>query len=111
MIPILRALQQVYGDVPLREEILERVAADVNGKSESRPRPRGDGLLVDYRVGGVRLGVISTTTIQTWRNNIAALRQMMGIGDWQERVDFDWRRIRAKTSACCSQRRWRRSIT
>ena len=36
IIPILRALQHVYGDAPMRREILDLVGKDVNGGSSPK---------------------------------------------------------------------------
>jgi transposase, IS5 family len=95
IVPILRALQHVYGNVQLRREILGLVGKDVN-RGSSRKHGR-EGL--DYWsitvLAAVRLGCnLDYDKLQDLAEQHRNLRLMMGIGDWQERVDFDWRRIR-----------------
>ena len=95
IVPILRALQHVYANVQLRRELLDLVGKDVN-RGSSRKRGR-EGL--DYWsitvLAAVRLGCnFDYDKLQDLAEQHRNLRLMMGIGDWQERVDFDWRRIR-----------------
>lgn len=95
IIPILRALQHVYEDVPLRCEILDLVGKDVNGgSSRKRGRPGLDYWSITV-LASVRLGCnLDYDKLQDLAEQHRNLRLMMGIGDWQEQVDFDWRRIR-----------------
>jgi len=95
IVPILRALQHVYGNVQLRREIIDLVGKDVN-RGSSRKRGR-EGL--DYWsitvLAAVRLGCnLDYDKLQDLAEQHRNLRLMMGIGDWQERADYDWRRIR-----------------
>jgi hypothetical protein len=95
IIPILRGLQHVYGQPQLRDEILHLVAQDVN--EHSRHDRGREGL--DYWhitvLAAVRLGCdLDYDKLQDLAEQHRALRQIMGIGDWQEHVDFNWRRIR-----------------
>jgi hypothetical protein len=95
IIPILRALQHVYGNAEARDEILGLVGADVN--RDSSPDQGREGM--DYWsitvLAAVRLGCnLDYDKLQNLAEEHRTLRLMMGIGDWQERVDFDWRRIR-----------------
>jgi hypothetical protein len=95
IVPILRALQHIYGNVPLRRELLDLVGKDVN-RGSSRKRGR-EGL--DYWsitvLAAVRLGCnFDYDKLQDLAEQHRNLRLMMGIGDWEEKVDFDWRRIR-----------------
>jgi hypothetical protein len=95
IIPILRALQHVYGNAQLRREILDLVGKDVN-RASSRKRGR-QGL--DYWsitvLAAVRLGCnLDYDKLQDLAEQHRNLRLMMGLGDWEEKVDFDWRRIR-----------------
>jgi len=95
IIPILRALQHVYADVPLRCELLDLVGKDVNGgSSRKRGRPGLDYWSITV-LASVRLGCnLDYDKLQDLAEQHRNLRLMMGIGDWQEQVDFDWRRIR-----------------
>jgi transposase, IS5 family len=95
IIPILAALQHLYGDPPLRRELLGLVGKDVNkGTSRNRGR-RGMNYWEIAVLAGVRLGCnLDFDKLQDLAENHRRLRQIMGIGDWQaEEVDFDWRRI------------------
>jgi transposase, IS5 family len=97
IIPILRALQHIYGDAQLRREILGLVGKDVN--STTSPKRGRSGL--DYWqiivLAAVRLGCnLDYDKLQNLAEEHRTLRRIMGVGDWQneEKVDFDWRRIR-----------------
>jgi hypothetical protein len=95
IIPILRGLQHVYGQPNVRDEILHRVAQDVN--EHSRHDRGREGL--DYWhitvLAAARLGCdLDYDKLQDLAEQHRALRQIMGIGDWQEHIDFNWRRIR-----------------
>jgi hypothetical protein len=95
IIPILRALQHVYRDGPLRDRLLDLVGNDVNrGTSPEHGREGLDYWSITV-LASVRLGCnFDYDKLQDLAEQHRALRLMMGIGDWQERVDFDWRRIR-----------------
>jgi hypothetical protein len=95
IIPILRALQHVYEDVPLRRKILDLVGKDVNGgSSRKHGRPGLDYWSITV-LAAVRLGCnFDYDKLQDLAEQHRTLRLMMGIGDWQDKVDFDWRRIR-----------------
>ena len=95
MIPILTALQHLYGQPNVRDDILRAIARDVN-RDSSRKRGR-QGL--DYWsilvLAAVRLGCnLDYDRLQDLAEQHHALRQMMGIGHWDEQIHFDWRRIR-----------------
>lgn len=95
IIPILRALQHVYGQAPLRQEILDWIGKDVNG--DSRPDCGREGLSywTILVLAAVRLGCnFDYDRLQDLAEQHRTLRLMMGIGDWDDRTDFDWRRIR-----------------
>jgi hypothetical protein len=95
IVPILRALQHVYGDARLRREIVELVGEDVNRScSRKHGRPGLDYWSIIV-LAAVRLGCnLDYDKLQDLAEQHRNLRLMMGIGDWQEQVDFDWRRIR-----------------
>lgn len=98
-IPILRGLQHIYSRPEVRDSILRAIGRDVNGKSKAnRGRPGLDywEILV---LAAARLGCgYDYDQLQDLAENHRALRQVMGIGDWQEEEKdqgkFDWRRIR-----------------
>jgi hypothetical protein len=95
IIPILRALQHVYGQAPLRDAILDRVGKDVNAGSSPERGREGLSYWTILVLAAVRLGCdFDYDKLQDLAEQHRTLRWMMGIGDWQEQVDFDWRRIR-----------------
>src|ERR1039457_6368804 len=95
LIPILRALQHLYGDDPSRRELLRLVGKDVNHKTSRKLGRRGMNYWEITVLAATRLGCnLDYDKLQDLAENHRRLRQIMGIGDWQEEeVDFDWRRI------------------
>jgi transposase, IS5 family len=94
LIPILRALQHVYENVALRRELLQWVGKDVNPGSSRKHGRRGLNYWEIVVLAAARLGCnLDYDKLQDLAENHRSLRQIMGIGDWQEEVDFDWRRI------------------
>lgn len=95
IVPILRALQHIYGDSKLRREILDLVGDDVNREtSNEHGRPGMDYWQIAV-LAAVRLGCnLDYDKLQDLAEQHRNLRLLMGIGDWEEEVDFDWRRIR-----------------
>ena len=89
IVPILRALQHVYEDAELRGELLRLVGKDVNqGTSRKRGR-RGLNYWEIIVLAAARLGCnLDYDKLQDLAENHRNLRQIMGIGDWQEEVDF-----------------------
>jgi len=95
IIPILRALQHIYLNAALRDELLDLVGQDVN--LDSSPDYGREGL--DYWsilvLAAVRLGCnLNYDKLQNLAEEHRSLRCMMGLSDWQEKTNFDWRRIR-----------------
>jgi hypothetical protein len=94
IVPLLRALKHLYSQRELCAEILDLVAQDVNQKSH---RDRGRQGLDYWQIvvlAAVRLGCnLDYDALQDLAEQHRALRQMMGLGDWQGET-FDWRRIR-----------------
>src|SRR5271155_2888277 len=94
IVPILRALQHLYGHGELRCELLAFVAKDVNGSTDSKLGRRGMNYWEIAVLAATRLGCnLDYDKLQDLAENHHRLRQIMGIGDWQDEVDFDWRRI------------------
>lgn len=95
IIPILRALQHLYGDAELRQELVRLVGKDVNQTSSRKRGRRGLNYWEITVLAAVRLGCnLDYDKLQDLAENHRSLRLIMGIGDWQaEEVDFDWRRI------------------
>jgi transposase, IS5 family len=95
LIPILRALQHLYGQAPLRREILALIGNDVNGDSRSDRGREGLSYWTITVLAAVRLGCnFDYDKLQDLAEQHRALRLMMGLGDWRDQEDFDWRRIR-----------------
>jgi hypothetical protein len=94
IVPILRALQHVYAEEPLRRELLRLVGKDVNQDTSRKHGRRGMNYWEITVLAAARLGCnLDYDKLQDLAENHRSLRQIMGIGDWQEEVDFDWRRI------------------
>ena len=95
IIPILRALQHIYADAGLRRELLALVGKDVNGDTSRKRGRRGMNYWEIAVLAATRLGCnLDYDKLQDLAENHRRLRQIMGIGDWQDdEVDFDWRRI------------------
>lgn len=93
-IPILRALQHIYGDDKLRRELLALVGKDVSGSTNRKLGRRGMNYWEIVVLAAARLGCnLDYDKLQDLAENHRTLRQIMGIGNWEEEVDFDWRRI------------------
>jgi hypothetical protein len=95
IIPILAALKHIYLLPTLRNEILCAVARDVN--RDSSPKRGREGM--DYWpilvLAAVRLGCnFNYDRLQDLAEQHRTLRQMMGVGEWDEESDFNWRTIR-----------------
>jgi hypothetical protein len=95
IIPILRALQHVYGQAHLRQEILDLVGKDVNGDSSPDRGREGLSYWTIVVLAAVRLGCnFDYDKLQDLAEQHRTLRLIMGIGDWEDETEFDWRRIR-----------------
>lgn len=95
IIPILAALKHIYAQPKLRDEILQAVARDVNRDSSRKRGRKGMDYWPILVLASVRLGCnFDYDRLHDLAEQHRALRQMMGIGDWDEEVDFNWRTIR-----------------
>jgi hypothetical protein len=82
----------------VRDSILGAIARDVNGKSSARLGRPGLSYWEILVLAGARLGCgYDYDQLQDLAENHRALRQVMGIGDWEseekDKKRFDWRRI------------------
>lgn len=94
IIPILRALQHIYRQADVREAILRAIAEDVNRTSSRKRGRKGMDYWQILVLAAVRLGCnLDYDKLQDLAEQHRALRQIMGIGDWEEEATFDWRRI------------------
>ena len=97
-VPILRALQHIYSTPQVRDSILKAIARDVNGKSSAKHGRPGLSYWEILVLAAARLGCgCNYDQLQDLAENHRALRQIMGIGDWEseerDKTRFDWRRI------------------
>lgn len=96
IVPILVALRYIYSSPDLRDAILQLIAQDVNGESR---RDIGREGLDDWQIlvlAAVRLGCsnLGYDKLQDLAEQHRALRHVMGIGDWDDKTSFNWRRVR-----------------
>jgi hypothetical protein len=95
IIPILRALQQIYSRPELRQQILDLIAQDVNQQSRDDVGREGMDYWQILVLAAVRLGCnLDYDKLQDLAEQHRALRHIMGIGDWDAEDGFGWRRIR-----------------
>jgi IS5 family transposase len=97
-IPILRALQHIYSTPKVRDSILRSIARDVNDRSSAKRGRPGLSYWEILVLAAARLGCgCDYDQLQDLAENHRALRQVMGIGNWEsekkDRKRFDWRRI------------------
>jgi transposase, IS5 family len=94
IIPILRALQHVYANVALRDELLQLVGQDVNQRTSPQRGRRGLNYWEITVLAAARLGCnLDYDKLQDLAENHRRLRQIMGLGEGPQEVDFGWRRI------------------
>ena len=95
IIPLLKALQHIYGRPELRDQLLDAVAQDVNGTCSAdhgRPGMPYWSILV---LGAVRLGCnLNYDRLQNLAEEYRSLRLIMGLGGWCDDQTFDWRCLR-----------------
>jgi hypothetical protein len=95
IIPILRALQQIYSRPELRDQILDLIVEDVNQDARDDVGREGMDYWQILVLAAVRLGCnLNYDKLQDLAEQHRALRHIMGLGDWNEEHDFGWRRIR-----------------
>lgn len=95
IIPVLAALQHVYSQPKLRDEILRAVAADVNRNSSRKRGRQGMDYWPILVLAAVRQGCnLNYDKLQDLAEQHHAMRQIMGIDGWDQACNFDWRRIR-----------------
>lgn len=95
IIPILKTVQHLYAKPDLCEQILKLVAQDVNGDSRSDCGREGMDYWQIVVLASVRLGCnLDYDRLQDLAENHRRLRGIMGVGEWDEKTSFDWRRIR-----------------
>jgi len=94
IVPILRGLQHVYQQEDLRDEILGLVSDDVNRQTRDDCGREGMDYWQITVLAAARLGCdLDYDKLQDLAEQHRALRQIMGIGDWEEKINFSARRI------------------
>jgi hypothetical protein len=94
LIPILRALQQVYATPRLRDGILTLVERDVSAESRADRGREGLSYWCILVLAAVRLGCdLNYDRLQDLAENHRALRSIMEVGEFDE-TNFSWKRIR-----------------
>ena len=95
IIPILRAVQHIYGQPKLRDEILDLISDDVNQDARDDVGREGMDYWQILVLAAVRLGCnLDYDKLQDLAEQHRSLRHIMGLGDWSEETNFGWRRIR-----------------
>ena len=95
IIPILRALQHVYEQPPLRDELLELIGQDVNPDSRADRGREGLSYWAILVLAAVRLGCnFDYDKLQDLAEQHRSLRLIMGLDAGADETNFSWRRIR-----------------
>ena len=95
IVPSLQALKHIISRAELRDEILDLIAADVNRDSSVSRGRKGLEYWQIIVLASVRLGCnVDYDRLQDLAENHRKLRHIMGIGDWDEDIGLNWRRIR-----------------
>jgi transposase, IS5 family len=95
LIPILRALQHIYSRPEIRDGILDLIAEDINRDSRTDCGREGLDYWQVLVLAAVRLGCnLNYDQLQDLAEEHRKLRQVMGVGQWDERISFHWQRIR-----------------
>jgi hypothetical protein len=99
IIPLLKALQHLYSHTTPRQQVLDLIARDVNRKTSPARGREGFDYWQVLVLAAVRLGCnLNYDQLQDLAEQHRALRQIMGLGDWDEGISFNWRRIHANLS-------------
>ncbi len=97
IIPILRALQHIYDRPEVRDAILAAIGRDVNRTSDANLGRPGMSYWEIAVLAAAKLGCYCDyDRLSDLAQNHRTLRQIMGIGDWDDERDakkFDFRRI------------------
>jgi len=100
IVSILAGLQHIYSQPALRDKIFDLVEQDVNEDSRNDCGREGLGYWEITVLAAVRLGCnLDYDKLQDLAEQHRALRQIMGIGDWQGNDD-DFRARRIRDNVC-----------
>ena len=94
IIPILRGLQDVFKQPELRDKILQLIAGDVNAETRDDVGCEGFDYWQILVMTIVRHGCnYDYDKLQDLCEQHCTLRHMLGVGDWNKKISFQWRRI------------------
>ena len=94
IVPILKALQHLYGNSTVRDELLDLVARNVNATTCADLGRPGMTYWEIIVLAAVRLGCnLDYDKLQNLAEEHRSLRAIMGIGGWDDDRSWDWRRI------------------
>ena len=95
IIPVLRALQQVYAKTDTMAAVMNLIEDDVNADTRSDCGRTGMDYWHIMVLAGVRLGCNFTYDhLHGLAENHNRLRVIMGIGEWDGETSFSWRTVR-----------------
>ncbi len=95
IVPILRAVQQVYSKADVSAAIMKLIEADVNLDTRKDCGRKGMDYWHIMVLTSVRLGCNFTYDhLHDLAENHSRLRAIMGIGEWDSETNFTWRTIR-----------------
>jgi len=95
LIPILKGVQHIYSCPELRDRLLNLIGQDVNEDSRTDCGREGFDYWQVLVLAAVRLGCnLDYDQLQDLAEQHRKLRQIMGVGEWDEKTSFDWQRIR-----------------
>jgi hypothetical protein len=107
IVPFLCALQHIYSNRKLREQVLELVAKDVNRESAADRGRQGMTYWQILVLAAARLELnLDYDALQDLAENHRNLRHIMEMGDWEgddEQPDFNWERIRDNVCLVCPE--------
>jgi len=104
IIPVLRSLQHVYSDSALTQKVLALISQDVNGNSRTDCGREGMDYWHLLVLASVRLGCnLTYDQLHDLSENHIKLRATMGLGLWDAKTEFKWRRIRDNVCLLASE--------
>ena len=95
IVPVLRSLQHVYSDSARTQKVLDLIGQNVNSNSRTDCGREGMDYWHLLVLASVRLGCnLTYDQLHDLSENHIKLRATMGIGLWDAKTEFKWRRIR-----------------
>jgi IS5 family transposase len=95
MIPLLKALQHLFGQAAVRDALLQRIADDLLGGCSARHGRKGMSFWQVLVLAAARLGNdLDFDKLQNLAEEHRSLRLIMGLHEWGDDPSFDWRCLR-----------------